>query len=201
MDYTKDEEVNVIAPNRRPFVTALASFALSILVTVGVCIGYAASMDPREPSSKQWLRVVFTPFTLHRGNAFEGATDDLHLPIYRGAAPIETGTFEQQGDHSAASSSSVGLILVRLLASAPLPAVKDWYEQNFPKPFSELRDQKILGGPAKETWFQALDLQIDGETVLYRAEDSMASRGIILQTSKANGSGTIITAYYLSHGR
>jgi hypothetical protein len=195
------DDTSVSAINRRSLVTALATFVVSILVSLAVCIGYAASRDPREPSSKQWLRVVFTPFTLHRGNAFEGATEDLHLPIYPGSVPTETGTFDEQGEHSAASSNSVGLVLVRLLASAPLPTVKNWYEQNFPKPFSELLDQQILAGPAKETWFQTLDLQIDSETVLYRAEDSMASRGIILQPSRANGGGTIITAYYLSPGR
>ena len=196
------DDTNVSAIKRPSLVTALATFVVSILVSLVVCIGYAASKDPREPSSKQWLRVVFTPFTLHRGNAFEGATEDLHLPIYPGSVPVETGTFDQQAEPSAASSSSpVGVVLLRLLANAPLPTVKTWYEQNFPKPFSELLNQQILGGPAKETWFQALDLQIDSETVLYRAEDSMASRGIILQPSKANGGGTIITAYYLSHGR
>jgi len=183
--------------------TALATFILATLVSLVVFIGYAASRDPREPSSKQWLRpaAVYTPFTLHRGNAFEGAQDDLHLPIYPGATPIEIGTFDQQGDPSAVSSNSVGLVLLRLQASAPMPTVKNWYEQNFPKPFSELLDQQILSGPAKEAWFQALDVQVDNETVLYRPEDSMAPRGIILQPSKNNDGGTIITAYYLSHGR
>lgn len=195
------DDTNLSAINRRSLVTALATFVVSILVSMAVCIGYAASRDPREPSSKQWLQVVFTPFTLHRGNAFEGATEDLHFPIYPGSVPIETGTFDQQGEHSTVSPNSVGLVLVRLLASAPLPTVKSWYEQNFPKPFSELFGQQILGGPAKETWFQGLDLQIDGDTVLYRAEDSMAPRGIILQPSKNNEGGTTITAYYLSHGR
>jgi hypothetical protein len=82
-----------------------------------------------------------------------------------------------------------------------LPTVENWYEQNLPKPFSRLSDQQILGGPAKETWFQALDLQIGSETVLYRAEDSVAPRGVVLQPSQNNESGTIITTYYLSHGR
>jgi len=185
-----------------PLLTAFATFILAMLVSLAVFIGYAASRDPREPSSRQWLHpaVVFTPFTLHRGNAFAGATDE-HLPIFPGSAPTETGTFDQQGDRSAASSHSVGLVLVRLLASAPMPTVKNWYEQNFPKPFSELLDQQILNGPAKEAWFQALDVQVDNETVLYRPEDSMAPRGIILQPSKNNDGGTIITAYYLSRGR
>jgi hypothetical protein len=82
-----------------------------------------------------------------------------------------------------------------------MPTVKNWYEQNFPKPSSELSNQQILNGPAKEAWFQALDVQVDNETVLYRPEDLMAPRGIILQPSKNNDGGTIITAYYLSHGR
>jgi hypothetical protein len=187
----------------RYFAITIAVCVCSTILSLTVFIGYAASRDPREPSSRRWLRpaVVFTPFTLHRGNAFKGATDGLHLPIFPGSVPIEIGTFDQKGDHSAASSNSVGLVLVRVLASAPLPTVKNWYEQNLPKPFSELLDQQILGRPGKETWFQALDVQIDRETVLYRAEDSMASRGIILQPSKNNDGGTIITAYYLSHGR
>jgi hypothetical protein len=189
-----------VTETTRRLLTALATFILAMLISLAVFIGYAASRDPREPSSKQWLHpaVVFTPFTLHRGNAFEGATDELHLPVFPSSVPTETGTFDQQG---AASSVPVGLVLVRLLASAPMPTVKSWYEQNIPKPFSELLDQQILNGPAKEAWFQALDVQVDNETVLYRPEDSMAPRGIILQPSKNNDGGTIITAYYLSHGR
>jgi hypothetical protein len=195
MEETRPSGSGVRHRKLQPLWTALATFILATLVSLVVFIAYAAS--------RQWLHpaVVFTPFTLHRGNAFEGATDELHLPIFPGSVPIETGTFDQQGDHSGASSNSVGLALVRLLASAPMPTVKNWYEQNFPKPSSELSNQQILNGAAKEAWFQALDVQVDSETVLYRPEDSMAPRGIILQPSKNNDGGTIITAYYLSHGR
>jgi hypothetical protein len=90
--------------NKQRLVVALATFIVSALVSLTVCIGYAASRNPREPSSKQWLRVVFTPFTLHRGEAFEQVIEDVHLPIYPGSVPIETGTFDEQDEHSASSN-------------------------------------------------------------------------------------------------
>jgi hypothetical protein len=196
------ERVDSRPSNSRHVVLALATFVLSTLVFLIVLIEYAASRDPREPSSKQWLHplVVYTPFTLHRGDAFEGATEGLHLPIYPGSIPMETGTLDLEPDTSAASPGpTLGVVLLRLQVSAPLPTVAAWYKENFPKPYSELLDQRILSGPAQENWFQVLDAQIDSQTILYQTDDSMARRGVLLQTS--NDGGTVIRVYYFSRGR
>ena|SRR5579859_4576156 len=186
----------------KQFAIAVALFLLSTLVSLIAFIDYAASRDPREPSSGQFVHpiIVYSPFTLHRGNPFQGATDGLELPTFPSAIPVETGTFGWRVEAPTGSVNSVTLVFIRLQADAPLPTVKSWYDGNFPKPFSELVQQQILAGPGKESWFQAVDAQIGGDTILYRADNSVATRGVILEPSK-NVGGTTIRFYYLSHAR
>jgi hypothetical protein len=184
----------------RHFVFALVIFVFTTLISVSVFVAYSASRVPPR-SAPNWLihpTTIYSPFTLRRGNAFQGAADRLQAPVYAGAIPFEVATFAWRADQSS-SAGAAGLALVRLQVKAPMSSVNSWYQENFPKPYSQFRKEQMLSGPAKEQWFQKLDVRVNEGTTLYQATDSSRVRGVIVEPSD-NSSGTEVTLFYYSEG-
>ncbi|MFI5058372.1 MAG: hypothetical protein ACHQLQ_09305 [Candidatus Acidiferrales bacterium] len=201
MEYLRRDWFAQFSKGRRQrFVFALAIFLGTTLISVSSFVAYSASsLSPR--TRPNWLihpKIIYSPFTLHRGNAFQGATDRLQVPVYAGAIPLEVSTFAWNADQSS-SASATGLALVRLQVKVPLSLVNSWYQENFPKPYSQLRKEQILGGPAKEQWFQKLDIRVNDETTLYQATDSNRVRGVVIESS--DNSSSEVTLFYYSEGR
>ena len=190
-------------PNKwRYFVLGLAILFCSFLISLSIFVAYSASRVPPQ-SSPNWLihpMTIYSPFTLHRGNAFQGATDRLRVPLYPGAIPRELNTFAWKEDQSSSATDPMGLAVVYFQVKAPSLDVNSWYQGNLPKPYSQLRKEQILSGPAKEQWFQKLDVDHAGDTTLYQTTDSSRVRGVIVE-SLGNGTGTSLTLFYYSEGR
>jgi len=187
---------------RRYFVLGLAILFCAFLISLSAFVAYSASRVPPH-SSPNWLihpMTIYSPFTLHKGDAFQGAADRLEIPVYPGAIPLEVNTFAWKADQSSSATVATGLAVVRFQVKAPLLDVNSWYQGNFPKPYSQLRKEQMLSGPAKEQWFQKLDVRVNEDTTLYQATDSSRVRGVIVE-SPGNSSGTEVTLFYYSEGR
>jgi hypothetical protein len=186
----------------RYFMFSLIIFLFTTLISFSAFVAYSASRIP-PPLSPNWLihpTIIYSPFTLHRGNAFQAGADAFQVPVYPVAIPLEVSTFGWGVDHLSSVAAPAGLALVRLEAKGTLAAVNSWYQENFPKPYSQLRKEQILSGPAKEQWFQELDVRINDETTLYQAIDSNRVRGAIVE-SLGNSGSTRVTLFYYSEGR
>jgi hypothetical protein len=194
--------VQLDSNKRRYFVLGLVILFCAFLMSLSAFVAYSASRVPPH-SPPNWLihpMTIYSPFTLHKGNAFQGAADRLEIPVYPGAIPLEVNTFAWKADQSSSATVATGLAVVRLQMKVPLSDVNSWYQGNFPKPYSQLRKEQILSGPAKEQWFQKLDVRVSEDTTLYQATDSSRVRGVIVE-SPGNSSSTQVTLFYYSEGR
>lgn len=185
--------------NKPPYLTiGLPVFVCSFLISLLAFVAYTASRVPPR-SSPNWFihpMTIYSPFTLHRGHAFQGAADRLQVPVFAGAVPLEVNTFAWRAEQS---SSVTGLAVIRLEVKAPLSSVNSWYQENLPKPYSQLRKEQILSGPAKEQWFQKLDVRVNEEATLYQATDSSRVRGALVES--LDNSSTEVTLFYYSEAR
>lgn len=193
-----------LSPRNKPrhFAFGLVILVFSTLLSTSAFLAYSASRIPPRSSPNPVIHptVVYSPFTLHRGNISQAAEEPLGIPIYAGAVPSLLSTFAWRIEDPSAQPTSAGLVVVRFESKAPLSSVSSWYSQNFPKPYSQLRKEQILAGPAKEKWFQKLDAAIDNNIVLYQAVNSSEALGVVLQSS-ANSESTGITLFRYSEGR
>ncbi len=185
----------------RYFLFALTIFVFSLLTSVLAFMSYSVARIPPHSPPNRFLHpmIVYSPFTLRRGNAFEKVGDFLPVPVYAGATPLELSTFARVLDHGPAPPIHGGLVLVRLETKAPFATVNSWYRENFPKPYSQLRGQQILNGVTKDWWFQRLDARVKEETILYQAADSNKVRGAIVES--LDDSNTGVTVFYYSEDR
>jgi hypothetical protein len=186
----------------RYVIVATVVFLFSVFASLSVMIGYVASKLPPHSSPNVFLHptTIFSPFTLRRGNFSQAAVDRLQIPVYAGAIAKELSTFGWVLDYPPASATSAGLVLLRVEIDRPVATLDSWYQENFPKPYSHLRGQQIVGGVAKERWFQKLDAHINDETTLYQTNDSTRVRGVIVE-SLGDSSRTGVTVFYYSEGR
>jgi hypothetical protein len=168
-------------------------FLFSNLLSISAFVAYSTSrISPRaSPNPVIHPMIIYSPFTLHRGNIRQAAEEPLGVPIYTGAIPLELSTFAWGTDHSSPPSTPAGLVMVRLEAKAPSSAVSSWYKENFPRPSSQLRKEQILSGPAKEKWFQKLDASIGNDTVFYQAAAADGTRGAIIQPGNDSDSSFV----------
>lgn len=185
------------ASKRRYLRLGLVIFVCTFLISLSAFVAYAASRVPPHSAPNRFIHptTIYSPFTLHRGNAFQGAADRLQVPIYLGAIPLEVSTFAWKAGQSS-SASAASLAVVRLRVKVPLSSMNSWYQENFPKPYSQLRKEQILSGPAKEQWFQKLEVRVNEETTLYQATDSSRVRGVVVEPSE-NSSSEVTLFYYL----
>lgn len=179
------------APKRlRRLLLALVVLFFTTLASLSAFIAYSALRVPPR-SSPNWLihpTVVYSPFTIRRGDAFQAALDELRIPAYAAAIPSEVSTFTWRFDHPASAPTTVGLVLVRLRTNASASAVRTWYLENLPKPYSHLVEPQILIGPAKERWFQELDVSVSSDTSLYQAATPDGMHGVVVQSLPNSGS-------------
>jgi hypothetical protein len=194
MENTHSSAAVQSAPKKlRYFMFGPLIFLFSTLLSISAFVAYSTSRIPPRalPNPVIHPMIIYSPFTLHRGNIRQAAEEPLGVPIYPGAVPLELSTFAWGADHSSPPSTSTGLVMVRLEVKAPSSAVSSWYKENFPRPYSQLRKEQILSGPAKEKWFQELDASIDNDTVFYQAAASDGTRGAIIQSGTDSDSSFV----------
>jgi hypothetical protein len=203
MEHSHDSRMlDLIRDKVRYSLLGLLVFLFSASFSILAFVAYSASkLAPRSASNPViHPMIIFSPFTLHKGNIRQAAEEPLGVPIYAGAVPSELGTFAWREGPSSQLTSS-GLVVVRMEVKATRSIVDSWYEHNFPKPCAVTRHEQILTGPAKEPWFKKLDAGIDSNSVLYQSTgDAAITRGVIIQ-SFSDSESSELTLFQYSQGR